>query len=167
LRKPYSGGVYDQTSEANVQHRIVLKYLSGRKRGTNEIFPLPRFASELKIGRDPICEVRFDPLLDTAVSRHHASIQWADHEGVEGQVRTYNLIDLLSSNGTFINSRRIDNSAVLKDGDVVEFGKGGPTARVEIQTEQSFEHVRAPATRTIEKLPLAVDHTMKHKIIKY
>jgi pSer/pThr/pTyr-binding forkhead associated (FHA) protein len=145
-----------------MQHRIVFKYLSGRKRGTNEVFPLPRFASELKIGRDPVCEVRFDPLADSAVSRHHASIQWSD-----GEPRSYTIVDLLSSNGTFVNSRRVENASPLKDGDIVEFGRGGPTARVEILQDASNEHSHPPATKSVEKMPLAVDHTMKHKIIKY
>jgi pSer/pThr/pTyr-binding forkhead associated (FHA) protein len=145
-----------------MQHRIVFKYLSGRKRGTSEVFALPRFASELKIGRDPICEVRFDPLADTAVSRHHASLQWTDEEP-----RSYSIVDLLSSNGTFVNSRRVENSAPLKDGDIVEFGRGGPTARVEIQAEGGFDVAQPPATKTMDKAPLAVEHTMKHKIIKF
>jgi serine protease Do len=145
-----------------MQHRIIFKYLTGRKRGTSEVFPLPRFALELKIGRDPVCEVRFDPQADTAVSRHHASIQWTEEEP-----RVYNIVDLLSSNGTFVNSRRVENTAPLRDGDIVEFGRGGPTVRVEIYSESGHDQPLPPATKSLEKVPLAVEHTMKHKIIKY
>ena len=131
-----------------MQYRIIFKYISGRKRGTSEVFPLPRFASELKIGRDPGCEVRFDPMADTTVSRHHASVQWVDREQ-----REYSIVDLLSSNGTFINNQRVLNSHPLKSGDLLEFGRGGPTARIEIQAEQSFDNTLAPATKTLEKVP--------------
>ncbi len=131
-----------------MQYRIIFKYISGRKRGTSEVFPLPRFASELKIGRDPACEVRFDPMSDTEVSRHHASVQWVD----DGE-RHYTIVDLLSSNGTFLNNQRIDNASPLKSGDLLEFGKGGPSARVEIQAEPSFDNTLAPATKMMDKVP--------------
>ena len=131
-----------------MQYRIIFKYMSGRKGGTSEVFPLPRFASELKIGRDPACEVRFDPMSDTEVSRHHASIQWVD-----GEEREYSIVDLLSSNGTFVNNVRVENSQPLKSGDLLEFGRGGPGARIEIQAEPSFDNTLAPATKTLEKVP--------------
>ena len=131
-----------------MQYRIIFKYISGRKHGTSEVFPLPHFASELKIGRDPACEVRFDPMNDTAVSRHHASVQWVD-----GEERAYSIVDLLSSNGTFVNHQRVENAHPLKSGDLLEFGRGGPSAHIEMQAEPSFENTLAPATKTLEKVP--------------
>ncbi len=144
-----------------MQHRITLKFLSGRKRGTKESFPLPRFASELRIGRDPACDVRFDPTADTAVSRSHCSIQWQDDDNQ----RSYTILDLNSSNGTFVNGRRVEGSSKLRDGDIVEFGSGGPTARIELQTEENDGHVVPSTTEAFGRAPMA-DHTMKHRIIR-
>jgi pSer/pThr/pTyr-binding forkhead associated (FHA) protein len=151
-----------------VQYRIVLKYLSGRKAGSSEVFPLPRAVSELKIGRDPVCDVRFDANLDTAVSRHHASLQWNDvrvdagylaaiaaGEAVsnddEGAIwrRRFELVDLISSNGTFLNGQRLEHASVLKDGDQVQFGRNGPLVRIEIQDHEQLSSSRTPKTETI------------------
>ena len=105
-----------------MHHRITFKFLSGRKRGTKESFPLPRYASELRIGRDTTCDVRFDPTADTAVSRNHAAIQWSDSDGTPPE-RSYLILDLQSSNGTFINGQRITTATKLEDGCEVRFGR--------------------------------------------
>jgi pSer/pThr/pTyr-binding forkhead associated (FHA) protein len=151
-----------------VQHRIVLKYLSGRKAGSSEVFPLPRTVYELKIGRDPACDIRFDAILDTSVSRHHASLQWRDERvdahyleavaaGVEIELddehairqRQFELVDLISSNGTFLNGKRIEHAHVLKDGDEIQFGRNGPKVRIEIQDPDQPTNAHTPKTETI------------------
>jgi len=48
------------------------------------------------IGRDPSSAMQ---LHDTEVSRHHAEIRWAEDAHL--------LIDLSSSNGTYVNGRRV------------------------------------------------------------
>jgi serine protease Do len=144
-----------------VQYRIVLKYLTGRKSGSSEVFPLPRAVSELKIGRDPVCDIRFDAHLDTAVSRHHASLQWIDEpidEGAEGAEdaeqnprwqRRFELVDLISSNGTFVNGKRIEHASPLINGDEVQFGSSGPLVRIEIQDDVIQVSGFTPRTETI------------------
>ncbi|MEN6642670.1 MAG: DUF3662 and FHA domain-containing protein [Armatimonadia bacterium] len=62
------------------------------------------------IGRGSDCEIRLE---DSAVSRHHAEIVW---QYVQYQVR-----DLDSANGTFVNGQPV-SSALLRDGDLVEVG---------------------------------------------
>jgi hypothetical protein len=47
------------------------------------------------------------------VSSEHATIEFRD--------RQYVVVDLRSTNGTFVNGRRIDGPTVLKDGDLVDF----------------------------------------------
>jgi pSer/pThr/pTyr-binding forkhead associated (FHA) protein len=139
-----------------VQYRIVLKYLTGRKSGSSEVFPLPRAVSELKIGRDPVCDIRFDAHLDTAVSRHHASLQWIDErmEEVDAEQnprwqRRFELVDLISSNGTFVNGKRIEHASPLVNGDEVQFGGNGPLVRIEMQDDVIQASGFTPRTETI------------------
>ena len=67
------------------------------------------------IGRHPSCHLRFPADL-THISRKHAEII---REGNQ-----FKLIDH-STNGTFVNGKGI-KEAYLKDGDILEFSKGGP-----------------------------------------
>ena len=64
----------------------------------------------LLMGRAPDCDLTLDSPL---VSRHHARL--------ERSGAMHNLIDLGSTNGTFVNSRRIDR-VELHAGDVVQLG---------------------------------------------
>ncbi len=64
----------------------------------------------LLMGRAPDCDLTLDSPL---VSRHHARL--------ERSGTTHNLIDLGSTNGTFVNSRRIDR-VELHPGDSVQLG---------------------------------------------
>jgi pSer/pThr/pTyr-binding forkhead associated (FHA) protein len=103
----------------------------------------------LALGRDPGCEVRFHPVDDAVVSRNHALIEWESDDPP-----VFRIVDLLSSNGTFVNGRRIGRSALLRAGDVVRLGHGGPEF---VFGTDTFEHdgvaqdpgVRAPQTMEI------------------
>ncbi len=64
----------------------------------------------LTIGRDPECDLTLDSPL---VSRHHARL--------ERSGPTHVLIDLDSTNGTYVNSQRIERQ-VLRAGDIVQIG---------------------------------------------
>jgi hypothetical protein len=101
--------------------RILLRFRSGSKAHTSEIFPLAAGYSALYVGRDPSCDVRFDIEKDAVVSRNHAVLEW----GRDGNERVL-LNDLLSTNGTFVNGKRIAEPTVLASGDVVQFGRRGP-----------------------------------------
>ncbi|MFV2102776.1 FHA domain-containing protein [Micromonospora sp. LOL_024] len=64
------------------------------------------------IGRDPAVDV---VVHDPHLSRRHAEI-WLAGEGVS-------LVDLASTNGTWVNDLRITGVARLSDGDVVRIGR--------------------------------------------
>jgi pSer/pThr/pTyr-binding forkhead associated (FHA) protein len=64
------------------------------------------------IGRDRNAAL---PVQDKRLSRRHAVIQYVKDEG-------FYLIDLNSTNGTFINGEPIRYSALLKDGDQIRLG---------------------------------------------
>lgn len=109
--------------------RLIFRHLSGSKRGTVEIYPTARFYN-LTIGRDPMCDVRFHAENDVIVSRHHAIIEWETLP--DGSMR-FALIDLLSSNGTFVNGERVrGDGRELKSGDRLQFGHNGPDVSLEI-----------------------------------
>jgi hypothetical protein len=64
------------------------------------------------IGRSPDCDVFLD---DVTVSRKHAVL--SDRDG------SYEIEDLGSLNGTFVNRKRIESATRLQSGDEVQIGK--------------------------------------------
>src|SRR5690606_3323690 len=77
-------------------------------------------------------------LSDDLVSRRHAEFR------VEG-VRVV-LVDLGSANGVYVNSRRIQDEASLKDGDVVTIGR----SQLRLRTQQA---ALAPTVSMRKPLP--------------
>jgi pSer/pThr/pTyr-binding forkhead associated (FHA) protein len=74
----------------------------------------------LNIGRDPGCEVHLDGA--QAVSWKHARIEVTAAGAF--------LSDLGSTNGTYLNGRRLDGRAPLRAGDRLRLGQQGPTLGV-------------------------------------
>src|ERR671927_342506 len=74
--------------------------------------PVPdELANSAVVGRLDSCDL---PIDDRSVSREHARFS---------RLRdTYILEDLGSTNGTLVNGRRINESVILRPGDVVTFG---------------------------------------------
>lgn len=77
-------------------------------RGPRE-FPLR--GEEFLLGRGTDCDLR---LADPDVSRHHCLLRLRGEEPV--------LVDLGSSNGTFLNGRRVRSQAALTNGDEIRVG---------------------------------------------
>jgi len=122
--------------------RLVIHFVRGQKSGQTEIFPLGRI-DQLSFGRDPQCDVRFDAVLDGLVSRNHATLEWT-----RGRPRNFVVTDLLSSNGTYVNGRRVLGPTELKCGDVLEFGQSGPAVRFALEEVT----VRPGVTASIPKV---------------
>ena len=87
----------------------------------------------MHIGRHPDCQVRF-PKDITVVSRNHADI-----------VRDGNRFKVVdhSTNGTFINGKPV-TEAILKNGDVLMIGDGGPKVSFLSEIRSDLNH--APST---------------------
>lgn len=77
------------------------------------IFPLP--LGECLLGRSPKAQIA---LLDDEVSRLHASIQLEDRHGEP----RLSLVDLGSTNGTFLNGEIVEGLALLRAGDRITLG---------------------------------------------
>ena len=70
------------------------------------------------IGRHPTSEVPFDPESDVEVSIRHAAVF---RQGGSFMIR-----DLGSTNGTFVNGRRVRSDRPLEPNDVIRLGPTGP-----------------------------------------
>jgi S1-C subfamily serine protease len=93
------------------------------------------------IGRDPRADVRLDPQRDRDVSARHAEIRRREGRWV--------LRDLNSTNGTFLNGRRLQGEVALRDGDHIGCGAGGPVLAVALVGES---HLAAEdELRTLER----------------
>jgi diguanylate cyclase (GGDEF)-like protein len=88
--------------------RVCLLVIAGHL--TGQMFRVEQTCSHL--GRSSECEIS---LRDNDISRIHARIEQRDEE-------TFLLEDLKSTNGTFVNGRRV-KSYVLQDGDRIQLGR--------------------------------------------
>ncbi len=93
---------------------IFLNHIEGGKTGQVESFD----QEQIRIGRQADNDLRFDPQRDASVSGYHAEI-YRDGE-------TFFVKDLQSRNGTFVNSRKIDQPVRLNEGDILQFSARGP-----------------------------------------
>lgn len=85
--------------------------------------------AEISLGRDPSCQISLDPNLHTGVSRHHARIQ-RDRD-------TWQVCDLDSANGTYVNRQRLYGCQTLYSGDRLQLGKKGPEFIFEVEGQPS------------------------------
>jgi pSer/pThr/pTyr-binding forkhead associated (FHA) protein len=93
---------------------IFIKHIEGSKTGQLESFD----QDQIRIGRQSDNEISFDPQKDASVSGYHAEIYR------DGDV--FFIKDLQSRNGTFVNSRKINQPVLLKEGDILQFFARGP-----------------------------------------
>lgn len=101
--------------------KVALVHIKGSRRGKTEVLDKDR----MTVGTDPACTLCFDPTIDTTIAPFHAEIAWRDRE--------YVLRDL--GKGTFVNDVQVEE-VVLQDGDLIEFGLGGPKLRFRIKLEE-------------------------------
>lgn len=94
--------------------KIIIKHLKGLKTNQTETFELP--FTELIIGRDSSANIKIDEG-DDRVSRNHAKIILESGR--------FKLQDLNSTNGTFVNGKRIQGAIFLNVGDIVKLGDPG------------------------------------------
>lgn len=115
--------------------KAVFVHLSGSHRGRTEVFA----SEKISIGTDATNALRFDLEIDKNTSNHHAEVQL---KGCD-----YVLHDCGSLKGTLVNNRPVGET-LLKDGDLIEFGSGGPKVRFRIKTDEA--DVCKPWTEILE-----------------
>jgi len=116
---------------------IELRILTGARAGQSQTFQ----KSTITIGRHPDCDLRFDATRDLDVSTNHAEIRAAND--------AYTLVDAQSTNGTFVNGKRLPRGEqrVLATDDVIGFGARGPN--VSVRTGADVLPVRLPTTERV------------------
>ncbi|HPU53241.1 MAG TPA: FHA domain-containing protein, partial [Burkholderiaceae bacterium] len=102
---------------------LILRHLSGSKANQESVFTDDELAAPITLGRDPANRLSFAEA-DDAASRHHARLE----RTAEG----HRVIDLNSANGLFLNGARVAGESVVRHGDILQFGKGGPELSVKL-----------------------------------
>ena len=128
---------------------IRLKIVSGSRSGTTLTFG----REAIRVGRSANAEVRFHDTQDSVVSGHHAQIVL--------ERGAYQLLDLGSRNGTWLNGQKLTTKKALRSGDRIVFGHpGGPEAEVEIDDEAWTSGAGGTAEHTValEIRPAAADY---------
>jgi len=109
--------------------RVVIDHVAGTRRGQRQEFPA---GVRIRFGRHPECEVSFDPQRDIDASSRHAALRTVDGGWV--------LVDLGSSNGTYVEGRRITETPVARNTPLsIDFGPGGPRVRLFIGDDGEIE----------------------------
>lgn len=102
-------------------------------------------SARVALGRDPLCDIRFDPNADTEVSARHAEMR------VENGIAIVR--DANSTNGVYVNDTRVRGEQRLADGDVIRLGARGPRLRYDADGAAPL-----PAGSTTERIAVAVQH---------
>jgi predicted component of type VI protein secretion system len=109
---------------------VQLIHIQGGLKGQIQEFSTP----VITIGRLPSLTLNF-PATEPGVSREHARIQRDGNQ--------FRLVALHDKFGTFVNGKKV-REALLQNGDVIEFGSGGPKVSFNAQlgepTAEPLEH---------------------------
>src|SRR4051812_6658821 len=124
--------------------RIELRILSGARAGESEVFD----KSTILVGRKPTNDLRFDLRGDLDVSSEHAQIR--------EQGGAWFVVDHGSTNGTYVNGEVIHDESPIKDGDIIGFGRNGPTVEVRAKGDPTGKTPAVPRTdpRRAVKTPI-------------
>lgn len=117
-----------------------LTVVSGTRAGETR----PLTGDGIVLGRDPRCDLSFDPRDDIDVSARHAEVRL---EGGSAILRDAN-----STNGTYVNGERLRAERTLRHGDEIRLGARGPRLRYETR-----ESERPPIAGTAERVAVAVE----------
>ncbi|MEB3163643.1 MAG: PrsW family glutamic-type intramembrane protease [Prochlorothrix sp.] len=108
---------------------------SGLPQGVPDRYALSE-QQDNRLGRNPDCAVFLDYEPFQMVSRYHASIQ--AFPAVRGRPqRVWQLRDLGSANGTYINGQPLEESHWLQTGDRIQLGSTGPCFRFSLLSQDS------------------------------
>jgi pSer/pThr/pTyr-binding forkhead associated (FHA) protein len=114
--------------------RIVVDHLAGVRRGHRQELAAD---TRVRFGRHPECEVAFDAHRDIDASSRHAELRVVGDSWV--------LVDIGSSNGTYVDGRRVTEAPIAPAAPVVvEFGPGGPRVRLFVGDNAAIEALAPP-----------------------
>ncbi len=117
--------------------RAFLKQVSPVKAGQQA--PLVFFLTndrQVVIGRDPRCQIVLDAQLYVSVSRRHVEVKPSlTQTGDLG----WQICDLSSANGTFVNGEQLQGCRVLQGGDRIALSKNGPEFSFEYESTTQLD----------------------------
>src|SRR6185295_5293131 len=114
---------------------LEVKITTGARAGQTKRLEKP----VISVGRNPDVDIRFDPQKDLDVSGRHAEFR-AKGAG-------YELHDLNSTNGTWVNGERLNGSTMIRSADTVRFGANGPEVEVSYHVTGTHKAVGATEER--------------------
>ena len=76
---------------------------------------------ELVIGRDRNCQITLESIAHGMVSRRHAAVRPL----TQGTLTRWEICDLNSANGTYINGKKLQGCQTLETGDRISLGLDG------------------------------------------
>ena len=129
--------------------KIVIDHVAGSRRGQRQELDADRVAPgtsatgerRIRFGRHPECEVSFDAHRDIDASSRHAELRRAPPPNDGSWV----LVDVGSSNGTFVDGKRITELAVVPGAPLmIAFGPAGPRLRLFVGDEDQVHQLGAP-----------------------
>ncbi|MEG3975192.1 PrsW family glutamic-type intramembrane protease [Microcoleus sp. herbarium8] len=103
-------------------------------------YPLSEYG-EVAIGRDRNCHIALESIAHGMVSRRHAAVRPLTH----GNWTRWQICDLNSANGTYINGQKLQGCQTLQTGDRISLGQDGPefifeTSATPHQNKPGFSH---------------------------
>ena len=118
--------------------RVVVDHIAGSRRGQRQELAA---SSRIRFGRHPDCEVSFDPHRDIDASSRHAELRVIETpHATEPVSQAWVLVDLGSSNGTYVEGHRITETPVTRNVPLnIEFGPGGPRIRLFVGDDAAIE----------------------------
>ncbi|MFT3699436.1 MAG: FHA domain-containing protein [Kofleriaceae bacterium] len=114
--------------------RVVIDHVAGARRGQRQELDADK---RIRFGRHPDCEVAFDPHRDIDASSRHAELR--------PQPNGWVLVDIGSSNGTYVDGHRVTEAAVATNTPLdLLFGPGGPRVRLFVGDDVAIAGLPAP-----------------------
>lgn len=134
------------------QTTIIIRHTEGSLKGKVEKFVVHN-QLEIRIGRGDANTIAFD-LSEDAISREHCRIK------VNPLLPdTYEITDLQSKNGTFVNGKALTEKTILMAGDIIRLGKDGPSLEFDLDPKP-VSHIKK--TRLVDIGNPAVKATQVH-----
>ena len=109
------------------------------KAGTTPIAYVLITPTPVLVGRDPRCQIVLDSENYGGVSRQHVRVAPSPYSP-----SGWEICDLSSANGTYVNGQRLQGCRFLRDGDRVVLAKDGPEFRFELQPVMNVEPLPRP-----------------------